>query len=590
MKELKYLNKYLYKYRLKLFFGILITIIARVFSLVAPRLIGKSLDTVEDFIKNKDSIGLESLEKKLFVYISIIIGSALISGFFTFLMRQTIINVSRFIEFDLKNEIFIQYQKLSQTFYKINRTGDLMNRISEDVGKVRMYFGPAIMYGINIVTLFLIVITYMVSVAPKLTFYTLIPLPVLSYLIFKLNKAIHQKSTIVQEMLSKLSSFTQEIFSGISVIKSYNLSDKLQLKFNLISLESKNKNMDLVKLQAWFFPLMLLLIGASNLIVIFIGGSQYMNDEIKIGVLAEFIIYVNMLTWPVTVVGWLTSIIQQAEASQKRINIFLKEKSKIKDGINNQIIKFNSIEFKKIKLRYLDTGIEALKNVSFRIKKGETLGIIGPVGSGKTSIFELILRLYDPTSGQILINNIPISSLKLKNLRKIISYVPQNGFLFSNTITENIKFGKPDAKMSEVIQASKDAFIYNEIKKLNLNFNTMLGERGINLSGGQIQRISIARGLIKDPDIILFDDCLSSVDTETEENILNNLTTKFHDKTKLIISHRISSVKTADKILVLKNGIIVEHGKHEELIKLNGGYYKKIFDKQIGEKQNNLLC
>ncbi len=589
MKELKYLNKYLYKYRLKLVFGILITIVARIFSLIAPRLIGKSLDAVEGFIRNKESISLESLEKKLLLYILVIVGTALISGFFTFLMRQAIINVSRFIEFDLKNEIFIQYQKLSQTFYKINRTGDLMNRISEDVGKVRMYFGPAIMYGINIITLFIIVITYMVSVAPMLTFYTLIPLPMLSYLIFKLNKAIHQKSTIVQEMLSKLSSFTQEMFSGISVIKSYNLSEKLQLKFNLISLESKNKNMDLVKLQAWFFPLMLLLIGASNLIVIFIGGSQYMNDEIKIGVLAEFIIYVNMLTWPVTVVGWLTSIIQQAEASQKRINDFLKEKSKIIDGIDNHKIKFNSMEFKNIKLRYLDTNIEALKDISFKIKKGETIGIIGPVGSGKTSIFELMLRLYDPTSGQILINDKPISSFKLKNLRKIMSYIPQNGFLFSNTISENIKFGKPYAKMSEVIQASKDAFIYNEIKKIDLNFDTMLGERGINLSGGQIQRISIARGLIKDPDIILFDDCLSSVDTDTEENILNNLATKFNNKTKLVISHRISSVKTADRILVIKDGIIIEQGKHDELVRLNK-YYKKIFDKQIGDKKNNLLC
>ncbi len=580
MKELKYLNKYLYKYRSKLLFGIFITIIARIFSLIAPRLIGKSMNAVEDFIKNKENLDIENLQKTLLIYISIIIGTAFISGFFTFLMRQAIINVSRFIEFDLKNEIFVQYQKLSQTFYKVNRTGDLMNRISEDVGKVRMYFGPAIMYGINIITLFIVVIAYMVSIAPKLTLYTLIPLPILSYLIFKLNKAIHYRSTIVQEMLSKLSSFTQEMFTGISVIKSYNLLEKIESKFDLISNQSRNKNMNLVKLQAWFFPLMLLLIGASNLIVIYIGGIQYMRNEIKIGVLAEFIIYVNMLTWPVTVVGWLTSIVQQAEASQKRINKFLKEKTEIKDGINNQKIKFESLEFKNVELKYSDTRIQALKNLSFKVNKGETIGIIGPVGSGKTSILELIIRLYEPSGGRILINNKSLSSFKLKNLREVISYVPQNAFLFSETITENIKFGKPEAKIREIKEACKSASIYQEIKELNLSFDTMLGERGINLSGGQIQRISIARGLLKDPDMILLDDCLSSVDTDTEENILNNLESKFDKKTKLIVSHRVSSVKTADKILVVKNGLIIEEGNHKELMKLNK-YYKKLYDKQI---------
>tara|TARA_S200000501_G_C20869062_1_gene763421 strand:+ start:4290 stop:6035 length:1746 start_codon:yes stop_codon:yes gene_type:complete len=580
MKELKYLNKYLYKYRSKLLFGIFITVIARIFSLIAPRLIGKSMNAVEDFLKNKENLDIENLQKTLLIYVSIIIATAFVSGFFTFLMRQAIINVSRFIEFDLKNEIFIQYQKLSQTFYKVNRTGDLMNRISEDVGKVRMYFGPAIMYSINIITLFIIVIAYMVSIAPKLTLYTLIPLPILSFLIYKLNKAIHYRSTIVQEMLSKLSSFTQEMFTGISVIKSYNLPEKIESKFDLISNQSRNKNMNLVKLQAWFFPLMLLLIGASNLIVIYIGGTQYMRNEIKIGVLAEFIIYVNMLTWPVTVVGWLTSIIQQAEASQKRINKFLKEKTEIKDGINNQKIKFESLEFKSVGLKYPDTRIEALKNISFKVNKGETIGIIGPVGSGKTSIFELIIRLYEPSSGKILINNKSLSSFKLKNLRKIISYVPQNAFLFSDTIADNIKFGKPDAEIIEIIEASKSASIYQEIKKLNLSFDTMLGERGINLSGGQIQRISIARGLLKNPDMILLDDSLSAVDTDTEENILNNLESKFGEKTKLIISHRVSSVKTADKILVIKNGSIIEEGNHEELMKLNK-YYKELYDKQI---------
>jgi len=332
---------------------------------------------------------------------------------------------------------------------------------------------------------------------------------------------------------------------------------------------------------------MLLLIGASNLIVIYVGGTQYMSGEIKIGVLAEFIIYVNMLTWPVTVVGWLTSIVQQAEVSQKRINDFLKEETEVKDGKNELKIKLDSIEFKNVGLRYKDTGIIALDKISFKVNKKETLGIIGPVGSGKTSIFELLTRLYDPTSGQIFINDKPISSYKLKSLRKIISYIPQNAFLFSESIADNIKFGKPDAKMDEIIEASKNAEIFNEIEKLNLGFDTILGERGINLSGGQIQRLSIARGLIKGPQIILLDDCLSAVDTDTEESILNNLNTGFLDKCKLIISHRISSVKSADKILVIKDGLLIEEGNHKELIRLKG-YYKEIYDKQVGEKK--IIC
>ena len=369
-------------------------------------------------------------------------------------------------------------------------------------------------------------------------------------------------------------------FSGVKIIKTYTVEENINYQLEKLAFFSKEKNMSLVKIQAWFFPLMLLLIGASNLIVIYIGGTQYMRNEIKIGVLAEFIIYVNMLTWPVTVVGWLTSIVQQAEASQKRINKFLKEKTEIKDGINNQKIKFDSLEFKSVGLKYPDTRIEALKNISFKVNKGETIGIIGPVGSGKTSIFELIIRLYEPSSGRILINNKSLSSFKLKNIRKIISYVPQNPFLFSDTIADNIKFGKPEAKITEIMEACKSASIYEEIKELNLSFDTMLGERGINLSGGQIQRISIARGLLKDPDVILLDDCLSSVDTNTEENILNNLGSKFGKKTKLIVSHRVSSVKTADKILVIKNGSIIEEGNHDELMKLNK-YYKELYDKQI---------
>ena len=582
MKELKYLNKYLFKYKSKLLFGFFITIISRVFSLVAPRLIGNSLTEVEQFLKNSKTDIIE-LQNILFINISIIIVTALISGFFTFLMRQAIINVSRYIEFDLKNEIFFQYQILTQSFYKNNRTGDLMNRISEDVGKVRMYFGPAIMYSINTIALFIIVISYMLSVAPKLTFYTLLPLPILSFLIYKLNKAIHQKSTIVQEMLSKISSFTQEIFTGVSIIKSFSLSEIIISKFKNISSVTQEKNMNLVKLQAWFFPLMLLLIGLSNLIVILIGGNQYIRGEIQIGVLAEFIIYVNMLTWPVTVVGWLTSIIQQAEASQKRINYFLKETPDIKDGyLNNKVIEGN-IEFKNVSMFYPETKIKALDNVSFKIRKGETVGILGPVGSGKTSLFELIMRIYDPSKGDIFIGDNNIKNLKLINLRKNLGYVPQNPFLFSESIINNIMFGKEKAKYQEVQNAAKHSSIHDEITKLNDGYETVLGERGITLSGGQIQRVSLARALIKDAKILLLDDCLSSVDTDTEEKILKNLKYYGKNKTTVMSSNRISSIKLSDHIIVFKEGKIIEQGNHHELLE-NKNYYFKLFKKQKAEQ------
>ena len=582
MKELKYLNKYLFKYKKKLLFGLFITVISRIFSLVAPRLIGNSLSAVEQFIKNNSESNIEILQRTLLINISIIIGTALISGFFTFLMRQAIINVSRYIEFDLKNEIFVQYQALSQSFYKKNRTGDLMNRISEDVGKVRMYFGPAIMYSINTIALFLIVISYMLSVAPKLTAFTLIPLPILSFLIYKLNREIHFRSTIIQEMLSKLSSFTQEIFTGISVVKSYNLSSSTLSNFNDLSNITKDKNMNLVTLQAWFFPLMLLLIGASNLIVIMVGGSQYINGEIEIGILAEFIIYVNMLTWPVTVVGWLTSVVQQAEASQKRINAFIKENPDIKDGNEDIKIESGEIEFRNVSLIYPETNIKALNDVSFKIKSGETIGVLGPVGAGKTSLLELINRLYDPDKGEIFIDGKNIKLFNLKELRKSIGYVPQNSFLFSESISNNIKFGKNNASQQEIENAAKNASINAEIEKLKNQYNTILGERGITLSGGQVQRISIARALIKDPNIILLDDCLSAVDTDTEEIILKNLYKFCSLKTTLIISHRVSSIKSANNIIVLKNGSVIENGTHEQLLK-NENYYKKLYLKQQSE-------
>ena len=583
MRALQYLNKYLKKYFLKLLLGIVITIISRVFLLFAPRLIGESLTAVENYLVNHQG-NLAALKSLLLSNILIIIGATLISGFFTFLMRQTIINVSRFIEFNLKNEIFSHYLRLNQSFYKNNRTGDLMSRISEDVSKVRMYVGPAIMYSINTVTLFLCVITIMFSIAPKLSFYTLIPLPLLSITIYKLSRVINTRSTVVQEMLSKLSSFTQETFSGISVIKSYGLEANTHQNFDVMALEAKEKNMNLVKVQAWFFPLMILLIGLSNLIVIFIGGQQYMDGTIEIGVLAEFIIYINMLTWPVAVIGWVTSVVQQAEASQKRINAFLNETIEIQDGSGVDVAFQGVISFENVSLVYPETKIKALDCISFKLERGKSLGIIGKVGSGKSSILHLINRLYNPNSGNILLDDHNIRDFKLQKLRSYIGNVPQNAFLFSESIEENIRLGKQDATEEEIIEVSKKAAIHKNIKKFKQGYKTLLGERGLTLSGGQIQRVSIARALIKDPQILLFDDCLSAVDTDTEEKILKNLKEFSQNKTTIIVSHRISSVKDADHVIVLERGKIIEQGEHQKLIDLKGFYFD-LFNKQLNEKE-----
>lgn len=579
MKELRYLNKYFLKYRTKLFWGFLITIIARIFSLFAPRLIGNSLTAVEQHLQS-GSIDNNEIKQILLINILIIVGTTLVSGFLTFLMRQTIINVSRYIEFDLKNEIFWHYQRLTQRFYKNNRTGDLMNRISEDVGKVRMYVGPAFMYSVNTIALFIIVISYMISIAPKLTLYTILPLPILSITIYKLSRIINQKSTLVQEMLSKMSSFAQESFSGIAVIKSYNLQEQTTSDFSNLALESYDKNMSLAKVQAWFFPLMILLIGCSNLIVIYVGGNQYINGEIEIGVLAEFIIYVNMLTWPVAVVGWITSIVQQAEASQKRINVFLKEQPEIESGKGVGKIKIKGkIQFKNVSLTYPETKITALDKIDLTIPEGSTLGIIGNIGSGKSSMLDMILRLYDPTTGSITIDGYDIKDFTLSEVRSEIGYVPQNAFLFSESIENNIRFGSPKASSKEIQSMAKNAVVHDNIVKFKEGYKTLLGERGVTLSGGQIQRVSIARALIKDPQILLLDDCLSAVDTDTEEEILKNLKSLTKDKTTLIVSHRISSLKHADQIIVFENGKIVQQGKHADLIEVEG-YYKELFEIQ----------
>ena len=582
MKELRSLNKYLFKYKIQLLLGIIITITSRIFSLFAPRLINKSLTKVENFI-NQQNISIEELKDELAINIGVIILASLISGFLTFLTRQTIINVSRYIEYDLKNEIYNHYQKLSMDFYKNNRTGDLMTRITEDVSKVRMYFGPALMYSITTCSLFVIVIASMLSLSVELALYTLLPLPILSVIIYKLSKEVNSRTTIIQKTLSSLSSFSQEAFSGISVIKSYNIERKIQNDFNFLSDKSKIKNLDLAKVQAWFFPLMILMIGLSNLLVIFIGGNKYINGQIEIGVLAEFILYVFMLTWPVATVGWVTSIIQQAEASQKRINLFLNKVPKINDGklIPKKIE--GSIKFKSVSYKYKETKIQALKNITFEINSGETLGIIGDTGAGKSTILDLICRLFESDKGEILIDKININKFSLKSLRNSIGYVTQNPFLFSESILENIKFGNHNASLKEISKAAKNAGIDKEIKKFKNGYNTILGERGITLSGGQKQRVSIARALIKKPKILLFDDCLSSLDADTEKKIQKNLSKFANEITTIIVSHNISSIRKTDKTIVIEDGKISQIGNHNELIKLEG-YYKALFDKQVREK------
>lgn len=585
MKELKHLNKYFLKYKNHLLVGIVITVIARIFLLFTPRYIRRIFEIIENKAGlNEDQIRAELLEAILYI-----VGAAIIAGIFTFLMRQTIINVSRYIEYDLKNEIYAQYQKLSLNFYKKNRTGDLMNRISEDVGRVRMYAGPAIMYSINTVTLFVIALIYMFNQAPTLTLYTIVPLPILSIIIYKLSKEIHKRSTVVQEYLSKLSTFTQESFSGISVIKAYGIEPKTSVDFDTLSTTSKEKQLHLVKVQALFFPMMILLIGTSNLLVIYIGGMQYINGEIEsLGTIAEFIIYVNMLTWPVATVGWVTSIVQQAEASQKRINEFLKIAPEIKNEVKEHTEITGDIMFKNVSFTYDDTNIQALKNVSFNITAGETLAILGKTGSGKSTILDLVGRLYDVDEGEIILNTIEIAKHNLTDLRENTGYVPQDAFLFSDSIKNNIKFGKEDATDDEVIAAAKHAQVHKNIVNFNKGYDTVLGERGITLSGGQKQRVSIARAIIKSPKILLFDDCLSAVDTETEEKILKNLFKISKGKTTIIVSHRVSSAKNADKIIVLEDGEIVQNGTHDTLINTDG-YYKHLYLKQLSETNDNKI-
>ena len=587
MTELKYLNKYLFKYKTNLLLGFFIIIIARILLLFTPGLIRESLNVIDEFRKG-NIISIETVQTELIQNIFLILLAAIAAGIFTFLTRQTIINVSRYIEFDLKNEIYTQYQKLSLSFYKRNQTGDLMNRISEDVSRVRMYFGPALMYSINTITLLIITFFYMYRQSPELTIYTISPLPILSYTIFKLSGIINIRSRIVQESLSKLSSFSQEVFTGIQIVKSYAIQKNKSLEFDNLSKKNKDNQISLVKMQALFFPLMIFLIGISNILVIYVGGKQYLSGEIEnIGIIAEFIIYVNMLTWPVASLGWISSIIQQAEASQKRINEFLKEKSEINYN-QNGLKKINgSIEFKDVSFTYSESNINAIDNISFKLNNRKSLGIIGVTGSGKTTLIKLITKIYNIEAGKILFDSNSINKYNLECLRKQIGVVSQDSFLFSDSIINNIRFGKEKATLKEVENVCKIAGIHNEIIKFSNGYETILGERGINLSGGQKQRICIARALIKEPKILILDDCLSALDNETEEKIILSLKSILKNTTTIITSHRLSSVQNLNEIIVLDKGKIIQKGNHELLINQNG-YYKDVYSKQLTKKDDKI--
>ncbi len=592
MHELKELNPYLYRYRLRLIPGILFVILSNVFVIFPAQVIRIAFDLVNDNIALfKLTTGFNA-QDDLYSFFGLIVlwfglivfVLALIRGIFLFLMRQTIILVSRLIEYDLKNSIYQHYQKLSLAFYRRHNTGDLMARATEDVSRVRMYLGPAIMYTTNAIVLFILVIGTMLSINVELTIYTVLPLPILVIVIYYVNSLINKKSEEIQTQLSGLSVFVQETFAGIRVIKSFVRGEKFSADFAIQSELYKDKSMNLAKVQAFFYPTMLVLIGLSTTLTVFVGGLQVSSGQISAGTIAEFIVYINQLTMPVTSLGWVTSLIQRASASQKRINEFLFTDPEIRDGtIDNQFLK-GEIEFKNVSFIYPDTGICALNNVSFHLKPGQVLAVLGRTGAGKTTIANLLTRMYDATEGKILIDGKNIEDYKLSSLRQQIGFVPQEVFLFSDTLYNNIAFGIDQTSPEQVDKAARDAGIYDNIMAFPLGFQTYVGERGITLSGGQKQRSSIARALIKEPKILLLDDCLSAVDTHTEEKILKNLGRIMKNKTSIIISHRVSTIRHANQILVLQDATIIENGNHDSLMALRGAY-AELFEKQLLEEE-----
>lgn len=586
MNDLKYLIKYYKKYRYRFFIGIFFVVVSNIFALYPAKYTRMAFDKAKEAISSQDQIAANidynELTQTLIYFGVMVILFAVLKGVFMFFMRQTIIVMSRMIEFDLKNEIYSHYQKLDLSFYKKNNTGDLMSRISEDVSRVRMFLGPATMYPINIISLFSLIVYTMLTINVKLTLFVLAPLPIMSISIFYISKVIHQKSERVQVQLSKLSTFSQETFSGIRIIKSFT-NEKSNSEY--FEAETKNylkENVSLARTNALFFPFMLLLIGLSTLLTIYIGGKEAIAGNITTGNIAEFIIYVNMLTWPMASIGWVTSIIQRADASQKRINEFLKTEPEIVNQNNSHSIIKGKVRFDNVSYTYPDTAIKAINKVSFELNLGKTLAIVGKTGSGKSTVAQLINRLIIPTQGNILIDEQKIESLNLYDLRNNIGFVPQESILFSDTISNNIAFGLKENDDFELIkEAAQKANVHENILKFPKQYETKVGERGVTLSGGQKQRISIARALIKNPQILIFDDCLSAVDTKTEDSILSSIKSESKNKTSIIISHRISTIKHADHIIVLEKGTIAEQGTHEELIEQNGIYFEMTSQQSI---------
>jgi ATP-binding cassette subfamily B protein len=582
MKALKKLNPYFLKHKWLLITGGVFVIISVVFKLFPALLIRNSFDTIARVIEDYKSGAVrdETVRWELIRYGLYIIASAVLQGIFMYFMRQTIIVMSRHIEYDLKNVVFDHYQRLTQRFFKKNNTGDLMNRISEDVGKVRMYVGPAIMYTLNTGFTIILVISIMISVSPKLTLLTLIPLPFLAYLIYKVASLIQERSHAVQSQLSNLSTFAQESFSGTRVIKSYHKAPWFFEKFKEQALEYRSVNEKLFRVNAVFQPLMIFMVGLSTLITIFVGGKLYMAGEVSAGNITEFIYYVNLLTWPIASIGWVTSLVQSASASMERLDEFLNEAPDFESGQYIPKEFKGRIVFEKVSFTYPNSGVEALKDVSFDLEAGQSLGILGKTGAGKSTVAALIVRQYDPTSGRITIDGVDLKEWNLPALKSHLGWVPQEAFLFSDTIANNIAFGMDAMDLAEVINAAKAAGVHDNISEFPKSYETRVGERGVTLSGGQKQRVSIARALIKKPEIMVFDDCLSAVDTETEEIILRNIKAATQDVSSLIVAHRISSVKHCDQIICLEDGRVIERGTAEELEQA-GGHYTELVALQL---------
>ena len=590
MKELKYLNKYLAKYKWHLILGTIFIIISNFFQIIPAQLVRLSIDHVVGNLRVYQSFEGSSLQDSFFkvfafgivIYAVLILVMAFLRGLFLYFVRQTIIVMSRLIEYDLKNEIFEHYQSLPLSFYRRNNTGDLMNRISEDVSRVRMYIGPSIMYGLQLTTLFVTLIPIMFHVNTELTWYAISPLPILSLSIFLVHNRVEKLSERIQKSQSRLSTFVQEAFSGIRVLKSFNRENESIGNFTIETDLYKKESLKLTKVQALFFPLIMGLIGISTILTVYAGSAQVINGSsngVSLGTIAEFVIYVNLLTWPVAQLGWTSSLVQRAEASQKRINEFLKTKTNIISEKNIEREISGKVEFKNVSFTYPDTGIKAIKDISFTINPGESLAVIGTTGSGKSTVSYLVSRLYDVRGGEILIDDIPITHYNLHSLRSQIGYVPQDVFLFSDTIFNNIGFGIKTPDETKILQAARDADVYENIMGFPQGFATRIGERGITLSGGQKQRVSIARAIVREPKILMLDDALSAVDTKTENNILNAMKRLMQGRTTIIISHRVSSAKLANKIIVLMDGNIVEEGTHESLL-AKEGFYKDLYDKQ----------